>query len=59
MLSCSNSQSFQHSSDVQKIEQLALCAVTFCEKMGYVEGLARGLQVHQSLYEPRYGKSVY
>jgi hypothetical protein len=34
---------------MQKIEQLALCAVTFCEKMGFIEGLARGLQVHQTL----------
>jgi hypothetical protein len=39
-------QSFpQRCSDLHQIEKMAYNAVTFVEKMGYVEGLAHGLQV--------------
>jgi hypothetical protein len=30
-----------------RVEKLAYCAVTVCEKMGYCEGLASGLQVRR------------
>jgi hypothetical protein len=36
---------FQRCSDMLQIEKFAHSAVTVCEKMGYTEGMARGLQV--------------
>ncbi len=46
---------FQRCRDMQQIEKLAHLSVAVCEKMGYIEGMARGLQASRPLSVQHHG----